>query len=163
MPDEALARSTAGDTPRSGFSGDTPHPGGAEPPARGQPAVVPARGAYARQEVDAAALRTPSQPFELSLAQPFGSLFSALLPAQSFRVLELELQYVNVERLGSRATYSVQVGGASDEGLELRLLVAQGAWLCVHGRARIGLDHATSGPGLVKLESGPQKRGSSHG
>jgi len=41
--------------------------------------------------------------------------------------------------------------------------VAQGAWLCVHGRARIGLDQATSGPGLGKLESGQQKRGSSHG
>jgi hypothetical protein len=113
--------------------------------------------------VDALALRTPSQPFELSLAQPFGPLFSALLPAESFRVLELELQYVNLERLGSSATYSVQVGGASDGGLELRLLVAQGSWLCVHGRARIGLDHGTSGPGLGKLESAQQKRGSSHG
>ena len=160
MPTEPLVRSFSGDTSRSEFSG-APHPGGAEPPARGQ--SLSARGAYARQEVDAAALRTPSQPFELSLAQPFGPLFLALLPAQSFRVLELELQYVNLERLGSRATYSVQVGGASDAGLELQLLVAQGAWLCVHGRARIGLDHATSGPGLGKLEPGQQKRGSSHG
>jgi hypothetical protein len=133
-----------------------------KPPALGQP-TVPARGAYARQEVDAAALRSSSQPFELSLAQPFGPLFSALLPASSFRVLQLELQYVDLDRLGSSATYSVQVGAVSDAGLELRLLVAQGAWLCVHGRARIGLDHATSGPGLGKLESGQQKRGSSHG
>lgn len=133
-----------------------------EPPAQGQPAV-PARGAYARQELDAAALRASGQPFELALAQPFGPLFSALLPARSFRVLELELHYVNLERLGSHATYSVQVGASSDAGLELRLLVAQGAWLCVHGRARVGVDHATSGPGLGKLESGQQKRGSSHG
>jgi hypothetical protein len=156
MPGE---RSVSGDTLASG---DTPQ-SGAQPPARGQLDAVPARGAYARQEVDAVALRTPSQPFELALAQPFGPLFAALLPAQSFRVLELELRYVNLERLGSSATYSVQVGGMSDAGLELRLLVAQGAWLCVHGRARIGLDHATLGPGLGKLESGQQKRGSSHG
>ena len=134
-----------------------------EPSARGQLSAVPARGAYARQEIDAAALRAPPQPFELALAQPFGPLFAALLPAQSLRVLELDLQYANLERLGSSATYSVQVGGVSDAGLELRLLVAQGAWLCIHGRARIGLDHATSGPGLGKLESGQQKRGSSHG
>ena len=132
-----------------------------EQSARGQHAV--ARGAYARQEVELAALRSPLQPLELSLAQPFGALFSALLPARSFRVCKLELEYANLGRLSSSATYSVQVGGASDAGLELRLLVAQGAWLCVHGRARIGLDQATSGPGLGKLESGQQKRGSSHG
>ena len=153
MPGEPLPSSVSGHTQQSG----------AQSPARGQPAAVPARGAYARQEVDAAALRVPSQPFELTLAQPFGALFAALLPAQSFRVLEIELEYGNLERLGSSTTYSVQVGGASDAGLELRLLVAQGAWLCVHGRARIGLDQATSGPGLGKLESGQQKRGSSHG
>jgi hypothetical protein len=153
MPAEASAQSAGGHSPQPG----------AELPAKGQPYVVPARGSYARQEVDVAGLRAPPQPLELSLAQPFGALFSALLPVPSFRVLELELQYVSLERLGSSATYSVVVAGASDGGIELRLLVAQGAWLCVQGRARIGLDQATSGAGLGKLESGQQKRGSSHG
>jgi hypothetical protein len=78
-------------------------------------------------------------------------------------VFFFELLYVNVARLGSRPTYSFLVGAASDGGLELRLLVAQGAWLCVHGRARIGLDQGTSGASLGKLDSGQQKRGSSHG
>ncbi|HEU4581225.1 MAG TPA: hypothetical protein VFS67_23365 [Polyangiaceae bacterium] len=152
MPAEASARSASGDRPQPG----------AELPARGQPGV-PARGSYARQVVDVIALRSPPQPLELSLAQPFGALFSALLPVDSFRVLDFELQYVNVERLGSSATYSVQVAAASDGGLELRLLVAQGAWLCVQGRARIGLEQGTSGASLGKLDSGQQKRGSSHG
>jgi hypothetical protein len=124
---------------------------------------MPSRGAYARQQVELGALRSGPEPLELSLAQPFGALFSALLAAQTFRVLQLELQYVNLERLGPSATYSVQVGAAQDAVLELRLLVAHGAWLCVHGRARICLDQATSGPRLGKLESGQQTRGSSHG
>ena len=43
---------------------------------------APARGGYARSEVDVGALRGAAQGLELSLALPFGALFSALLPAR---------------------------------------------------------------------------------
>ena len=106
---------------------------------------TPARGGYARSDVDVAGLRNSGQGkaeqgLELSLALPFGQLFSALLPERNFRIRQLHLDYVDIERLGvdadrlgERATYSVQVGAALEQGhaLELRLLVARGAWLCV--------------------------------
>jgi hypothetical protein len=78
---------------------------------------------------------------ELSLALPFGALFLALLPAREFRVRQLQLDFVDPERLGERATYSAQVGEPLEGGqaLELRLLVARGAWLCVRGRAVVEL------------------------
>ena len=113
---------------------------------------APARGGYARSEVDVAALLGGG---ELSLALPFAALFSALLPARSFRIRQLQLDYVDAERLGERATYSAQIGEAREQGhaLELRLLVARGAWLCVRGRA------------VLELGGAPQQhpQGNSHG
>ena len=127
--------------------------------ARTEPEVgVPARGGYARQEIDLGVLRSTPQPFELSLALPFGSLFSALLPARSFRVRALQLEYIDPERLGPQVTYSAQVGGWEGGALELRLLVACGPWLCVRGRARLEL--APSEPQQAAL---PAKRAGSHG
>ena len=131
---------------------------GAQPGA--QPA--PPRGGYARQEVDVGALRSGPQPFELSLALPFGSLFSALLPARSFRVRTLQLEYIDPGRLGPHATYSAQVGDSEGGALELRLLVARGAWLCVRGRAWLEIEQPTAKANGVDAHSA-QKRGSSHG
>jgi len=134
------------------------------PEALGGPAQpgaqAPLRGGYARQEVDVGALRSVPQPFELSLALPFGSLFSALLPACSFRVRTLQLEYIDPDRLGPQATYSAQVGDSQGSALELRLLVARGAWLCVRGRALLEL--APQAPDAADAHSA-QKRGNSHG
>jgi hypothetical protein len=126
------------------------------PPASGaSPAGSPLRGGYARSEVDVAALRSAEQGLELALAQPFGALFSALLPARSYRIRQLHLDYVDAARLGEQATYSAQVGEALEQGqaLELRLLVARGAWLCVRGQA------------VLELGAAPQQhqQGNSHG
>jgi hypothetical protein len=134
-----------------------PEPVGAQPGAEG-----PLRGGYARQEVDVGALRAAPQPFELSLALPFGSLFSALLPARSFRVRTLQLEYVDPDRLGPQATYSVQVGDREGGALELRLLVARGAWLCVRGRAWLELEPPAAKSNGADSQSA-QKRGNSHG
>lgn len=113
---------------------------------------APARGGYARSEVDLGALRGAEQGLELSLALPFGALFSALLPAWTFRIRQLHLDYVDAERLGERATYSAQIGEALEQGraLELRLLVARGSWLCVRGQAVLEL-------------GAPHQQGNSHG
>jgi hypothetical protein len=119
-------------------------------------ASTPARGGYARQEVELGALRAAAQPLELSLALPFGALFSALLPARAFRVRQLQLEYVDADRLGPSATYSAQIGDAQGGALELRLLVARGAWLCVRGRAWLELAQP-------EQHSEQDKRGSSHG
>lgn len=120
--------------------------------------ATPTRGGYARSEVDVAALRDSSrgeQSLELALALPFGALFAALLPARSYRIRQLQLDYVAAEHLGERATYSAQIGEALEHGqaLELLLLVARGAWLCVRGRA------------VLELGAAPQQhqRGNSHG
>lgn len=120
-------------------------------------ASTPARGGYARSEVDLGALRGAEHGLELSLALPFGALFSALLPARSFRIRQLHLDYVDAERLGDRATYSVQIGEALEQGqaLELRLLVARGAWLCVRGQAVLELGALASAQ--------PHQQGNSHG
>lgn len=119
----------------------------------------PARGGYARQEVDVDALRS-APPFELSLALPFGSLFSALLPARPFRVRSLQLEYVDPDRLGPRATYSASVGDSEGGALELRLLVARGACLCVRGRAWLELGQPAPPP----APAAPHARGiDSHG
>jgi hypothetical protein len=131
-------------------------------------AALPPRGGYARQEVELAALRSSPQPLELSLALPFGALFSALLPASSFRVRELQLEYVDADRLGPSATYSAQVGGAHDGALELRLLVARGAWLCVRGRALLEIvQPSTVQPANVQSANvqpaNVQKGGETHG
>ena len=125
-------------------------------PAAAAQAIAPARGGYARQEVDLGALRAAAQPLELLLAQPFGALFSALLPARAFRVRQLQLEYVDADRLGPSATYSAQIGDAQAGALELRLLVAHGAWLCVRGRAWLELAQA-------EQNSGQDRRGNAHG
>lgn len=123
-------------------------------------AGAPTRGGYARSEVDVAALRSSGQGaleqgLELSLALPFAALFSALLPQRSYRIRQLQLDYVDAERLGERATYSAQIGEALEQGqaLALQLLVARGAWLCVRGRA------------VLELGAAPQQhpQGNSHG
>ena len=135
-------------------------PGGLDPPE----APTPPRGGYARQDVDVGALRSAPQPFELSLALPFGPLFSALFPARSFRVRTLQLEYVDPDRLGPQATFSAQVGDSLDGALELRLLVSQGAWLCVRGRAWLEL--AQPLPAVKPNGAGAdsaQKRGNAHG
>jgi hypothetical protein len=120
-------------------------------------ASTPARGGYARSEVDVGALRRAEQGLELALALPFGALFSALLPARSFRIRQLHLDYVDAERLGERATYSVQIGEALEQGhaLELRLLVARGSWLCVRGQAVLELG--------ALAPAQPHQQGNSHG
>jgi hypothetical protein len=129
-------------------------------------AALPARGGYARQEVEIGALRSTAQPLELSLALPFGVLFSALLPARSFRVRQLQLDYVDTDRLGPSATYSAQVGDAHDGALELRLLVARGARLCVRGRALLeiaALDLALPSVAAPDRVPGKEKAGNPHG
>ncbi|MEY4544897.1 MAG: hypothetical protein RL685_1092 [Pseudomonadota bacterium] len=123
---------------------------------------APARGGYARSEVDLVALRGAEQGLELSLALPFGALFSALLPARSFRIRQLHLDYVDGERLGDRATYSVQIGEALEQGraLELRLLVARGSWLCVRGQAVLELAALEL---AAPVPAQPDQQGNSHG
>jgi hypothetical protein len=130
-------------------------------PAAAAQAASPARGGYARQEVELGALRAAAQPLELSLALPFGALFSALLPARAFRVRQLQLDYVDADRLGPSATYSAQIGDTHDGALELRLLVARGAWLCVRGRAWLEL--ARPERAQHNHSSEQDERGSSHG
>ena len=130
-------------------------------------AALPARGGYARQEVEIDALRSVAQPLELSLAQPFGVLFSALLPARSFRVRQLQLDYVDTDRLGPSATYSAQVGDAHDGALELRLLVARGARLCVRGRALLEVaERELAQPSSATPQQAPgnkEQAGDAHG
>jgi hypothetical protein len=109
--------------------------------------ALPARGGYARREVDLDAARAADPAFELSLGQAFAPLLAALLPHQEFRVRELSLEYVAPERLGSKATYSARLGdvrpgaaGGAGQAVELSLLVSRGAWLCVRGRALLELE-----------------------
>jgi len=109
--------------------------------------ALPARGGYARREVDLDAARAADPAFELSLAQGFAPLLEALLPQRGFRVRELSLEYVAPERLGSKVTYSARLGdvrpgaaGGAGQALELSLLVSRGAWLCVRGRALLELE-----------------------
>lgn len=108
---------------------------------------VPQRGGYARSDVELTALYQLEQARELSLALPFGALFSALLQQRSYRIRELQLDYVDAERLAERATYSAQIGEALEQGqaLELRLLISRGPWLCVRGRAVLELGSALQG------------------
>lgn len=118
--------------------------------------AAPTRGAYARSEVEVAALRSSgAAEQELSLALPFAALFSALLPERSYRIRQLQLDYVDLGRLGERATYSAQIGEALEQGqaLSVQLLVARGAWLCVRGRAVLELG----------APSGQHQRGNVHG
>lgn len=133
-------------------------------------AALPARGGYARREVDLDAARAADPAFELSLGQAFAPLLSALLPQREFRVRELSLEYVAPERLGSKATYSarladVQPGTASGAGqaVELSLLVSRGAWLCVRGRALLELEalavHGESAGGGAPRPSGERTHG----
>ena len=136
---------------------------------------LPARGGYARREVDLDAARAADPAFELSLAQAFAPLLSALLPQRQFRVRELSLEYVAPERLGSNATYSARLGavqpgasasspvGSTGQVLELSLLVSRGAWLCVRGRALLELEalaaHGQSAGGAAPRPSGERTHG----
>ncbi len=131
-------------------------------------AQFPARGGYARREVDLDAARASDPAFELSLAQAFAPLLSALLPERQFRVRELSLEYVAPERLGSKVTYSarlgdVQPGAGAGQALELSLLVSRGAWLCVRGRALLEVEalavHGQSAGGGTPRPSGERTHG----
>jgi len=118
-------------------------------------------GHYARREVEVAASAGQDRPLELSLTLPFGALFSALLGPKAFRVRSLSLDYVALERLGVRPTFSVKVSGRESgaDTVELSLLVSQGAWVCVRGAAVLELGTGTPTGGVVP--SRPQA-GSQH-
>jgi hypothetical protein len=139
------------------------------PPVDATSAALPARGGYARREVDLDAVRAADPAFELSLGQAFAPLLAALLPQRGFRVRELSLEYVAPERLGSRATYSARLGAVqpgvtagTGQTVELSLLVSRGAWLCVRGRALLELEaraaHGHSAGGSPR-PSGEQTHG----
>jgi hypothetical protein len=116
------------------------------------PASEPFRaGHYARREVEVAASGGQERPFELSLALPFGALFSTLLASKAFRVRSLSLDYVALERLGARPTFSAKVSGGQGaaDTVELSLLVSQGAWVCVRGAAVLELSVGASPAGVV--------------
>jgi hypothetical protein len=94
-------------------------------------------GGYARREVPIDPLAAADASLELGLAPGFGPLFSALLAPRQFRVRKLALEYVAPERLAQSVTYSAKVGASLEGGaaLELSLLIARGAFLCVRGQA----------------------------
>jgi hypothetical protein len=94
-------------------------------------------GGYARREVPIDPLGAADASLELGLAPGFGPLFSALLAPRQFRVRKLALEYVAPERLAQSVTYSAKVGASLEGGaaLELSLLIARGAFLCVRGQA----------------------------
>jgi hypothetical protein len=94
-------------------------------------------GGYARREVPLEPVSGTDAPLELAIAPGFGPLFSALLAPRQFRVRKLALEYVAPERLAQSVTYSAKVGASLEGGaaLELSLLIARGAFLCVRGQA----------------------------
>lgn len=94
-------------------------------------------GGYARREVPLEPTSGVDAPLELAIAPGFGPLFSALLAPRQFRVRKLALEYVAPERLAESVTYSAKVGASLEGGaaLELSLLIARGAFLCVRGQA----------------------------
>ena len=96
-------------------------------------------GRYALSEVELANGAGPDAPFELSLALPFGALFSELFRATPFRVRSLSLEYVSPERLGPSATFSAKVTDLTDgpRAVRLSLLVFRESRVCVRGSASI--------------------------
>jgi hypothetical protein len=110
-------------------------------------------GGYARREVPIDPLTAADASLELGLAPGFGPLFSALLAPRQFRVRKLALEYVAPERLTQSVTYSAKVGASLEGGaaLELSLLIARGAFLCVRGQA------------VVEFAPGSEARGARSG
>lgn len=84
------------------------------------------------------------EPLELSLAAPFGALFSVLFHGQSLQVRSLSLTYVSLEQLGRSPTFSAKLSELRDGGeAKLSLLVFQGARVCVRGDAIVALGQGT--------------------
>lgn len=108
-------------------------------------------GQYALSEVElGSGGAAPEPPFELSLALPFGALFSALFHATPFRVRSLALEYVSPERLGPSATFSAKVTDLAEgpRAVRLSLLVFRESRVCVRGSASIEIlgQHRDLGP-----------------
>jgi hypothetical protein len=117
-----------------------------------------AAGRYALSEVELGVGGGSDAPSELSLALPFGALFSELFRATPFRVRSLSLEYVAPERLGPVATFSAKVTGIGQgsQAVRLSLLVFRESRVCVRGCACIEILGASievlgqhRGPGKV--------------
>lgn len=99
-------------------------------------------GRYAQREVELASAAR-GEPLELSLAAPFGALFSALFGGRPLRVRSLALTYVSSEQLGPSPTFSVKLTELREGGeAQLSLLVFRGARVCVRGEAVVAFGDA---------------------
>jgi hypothetical protein len=97
-------------------------------------------GAYAQGAVELASLGQRGEPLELSLAAPFGALFSALFHGRSPAVRSFSLTYVSLEQLGGSLTFSAKLSELREGGeAKLTLLVFEGARVCVRGEAIVAL------------------------
>lgn len=106
-------------------------------------------GGYAQGDVEIASAAERGEPLELSLAAPFGALFSALFRGRPLRVRSLSLTYVSLEQLGTMPTFSAKLSELREGGeAQLSLLVFQGARVCVRGEAVVAL-----GPGSGETNS----------
>lgn len=116
---------------------------GASDAVRARSAEAVRVGGYAQGEVEIASPGEGGEPVELSLAAPFGPLFSALFDGRPLRVSSLSLTYVALEQLGRLPTFSVKLRELREGGeAQVSLLVFQGARVCVRGEAVVALGQA---------------------
>lgn len=100
-------------------------------------------GGYAQGAIELASAGERGESLELSLAAPFGALFSALFDGQPLRVRSLSLTYVSLEQIGRAPTFSAKLSELREGGeAQLSLLVFQGARVCVRGQAVVALGPA---------------------